>query len=179
MAEFFALLLFGGAAGTLAVLVSPQLRRHVEPVANQIAAIVAMGATLGSLYFSEVADYIPCDLCWYQRIAMYPLAVIIPLAVQRNDFAALRYVRILATIGIVIAAYHVQLQWFPDQSSMCEVSNPCSGRWVEAFGWMTIPQMAGISFALVIAMTTFSLRSVPNEPHGAKPEGDQGINEPQ
>ncbi len=162
-AEFFALILLGGSAGTIAAFASTRLRRLVEPAAHQVAAMVAVGATLGSLYFSEVADYIPCDLCWYQRIAMYPLAVILPLAAHRSDLRPLFYARILATIGFAVSAYHVQLQWFPDQGSMCEVTNPCTGRWVEAFGWMTIPQMAGLSFARVIAMTTLSIRSSPQE----------------
>ncbi len=163
MATFFGLLLLGGAAGTIAALSVPDLRARVSPSAHEIAALVAVGATLGSLYFSEFADFLPCEFCWYQRIAMYPLAVILPIAALRRDLSPMPYVRIIASIGLVISLYHVQLQWFPEQSSACDITNPCTGRWVEAFGWMTIPQMAAISFGLIIALTSLSIRSSPQE----------------
>ncbi len=163
MATFFALLLLGGAVGAIATVFNLDLRSRIAPSAHQIAAIVAVGATVGSLYFSEVADYLPCKLCWYQRIAMYPLALIIPLALHRRDVRVLTYAKILCWIGAAVSAYHVQLQWFPDQSSTCDAFNPCTGRWVEAFGWMTIPQMAGISFLLIIHFITLSQRFSPQE----------------
>jgi len=163
MATFFGLLLLGGAVGTVAIFLAPQIRARFASATHEIAAMVAVGATAGSLYFSEVANFPPCEFCWYQRIAMYPLAVILPVAVVRRDMSPLPYVRIIASIGLLISIYHIQLQWFPEQSSACEITNPCTGRWVEAFGWMTIPQMAAISFALIIALTTLSIRSLPQE----------------
>jgi disulfide bond formation protein DsbB len=160
VATFFALLLVGGLVGLVAAAAVPTTRRQLAGSATALASVVAVAATLGSLYFSEVAHFIPCELCWYQRIAMYPLAVILPIAAVRRDRAVLPYALVLAAGGLVVSLYHVQLQLLPDQSSMCELTNPCTARWVEAFGWMTIPQMAGLSFALIAGLLILTL-SVP------------------
>lgn len=157
VAAFFALLLVGGLVGLVAAVAVPSARRQLAGSAAALAAVVAVGATLGSLYLSEVAHFVPCELCWYQRIAMYPLAVILPIAAVRRDRAVLPYGLVLALGGLAVSAYHVQLQLFPDQSSVCDVTNPCTSRWVEAFGWMTIPQMAGLSFVLVAGLLTLAL----------------------
>ena len=167
-ADFFAVVLLAAAVATVAATISPTLRPAIVDVAPQLAAAVAIGATVGSLYFSERAGFIPCELCWYQRIAMYPLAVILAIAAFRRDRGIAPYGLPLAVTGLAISAYHVQLQLFPDQASFCDVANPCGGRWVEALGWMTIPMMAGTSFALVIALTIIARLPQPDEtPHDA------------
>lgn len=158
-ALFFALLLLGGSAGVLAILIRPSLRRTVIDAALPLLATIAVGATFGSLYFSEVAGFTPCELCWYQRIAMYPLAVIGPLAAFRRDRNALTYVGLLSTIGFVIAIYHTQLQLFPDQSSFCEATSPCTVSPIKAVGWMTIPHMSAISFGLITSLAALSIRN--------------------
>ena len=151
-ANFFGIVLIGGAIALTAMTASRATRPTIIDAAPKLAALVAIGATLGSLYFSERAGFVPCELCWYQRIAMYPLAVVLAIAAVRDDRAISRYALPLAAAGLGIAGYHIQVQLFPEQASFCEAANPCSGRWVEAFGWMTIPQMAALSFALVIAL---------------------------
>lgn len=151
------LTLFAGWAGMIAILVVPSLRSRVAPYALWLAGAVAIGATVGSLWFSEGAGFIPCKLCWYQRIAMYPLAVILPMAAIRRDRPIFKYVLVLAGIGIAIAAYHVWIQLFPEDSNFCTIADPCTAKWVEAFGWLTIPQMAGLSFGLIIALGAVSL----------------------
>jgi disulfide bond formation protein DsbB len=128
-----------------------------------LAAAVAVGATAGSLYFSESAGFVPCELCWFQRIAMYPMSVILVLAALRRDRSVLPYALALSVIGLGISAYHIQLQLFPDQGSFCDATNPCTGRWVEAFGWMTIPQMAGLSFALIASLSALAILTPPKE----------------
>lgn len=163
VATFFGLLLLGGAVGLLAALLRPAGRIAIADAALPLAAMVAVGATAGSLYFSEVANYLPCELCWVQRIAMYPLAIILTIAAIRGDRSILVYGAVLALAGLAVSAYHIQLQLFPDQGSFCEVANPCTGRWVEAFGWMTIPQMAGTAFALVSGLTFAGLFTTPQE----------------
>ena len=134
----------------------PAVRRELVPVVPTVAAIVAVAATGGSLWFSESAGFLPCELCWYQRIAMYPLAVLLTMAAIRRESTIGPYALVLAGVGAAISAYHVFIQQFPEQSSFCEVSNPCSAAWVEALGWMTIPQMAGLSFLLIIGLLTLS-----------------------
>jgi len=135
-------------------LARPTLRRALIDGALDVTMVIAVGATFGSLYLSEVIGLVPCELCWFQRIAMYPMAIILVLARIRGDRHVLPYVGLLSVVGLAIALYHVQLQLFPEQSSFCDVVNPCSSKAGEALGWMTIPQMAAICFAL-IATTVF------------------------
>lgn len=157
VASFFALLLLGGAGGLVIGVLRSSTRQAIAEQALGLSAVVAVGATLGSLYFSEVAGFVPCELCWYQRIAMYPLAVLLSLAVASKDSTIQRYVLFVASIGLAIAAYHVQLQLFPDQGSFCELANPCTASPTKAFGWITIPQMSLVSFALVAALSALSI----------------------
>jgi disulfide bond formation protein DsbB len=122
----------------------------VGPAALVVAVTVAVVAMLGSLYYSEVADFPPCRLCWYQRIAMYPLAVILPIAAWRRDHQVRWYALPLAVAGGAVSIYHVAVERFPSlESGACEVTNPCSTIWVETFGYLTIPTMALSAFALV------------------------------
>ena len=158
VATVFALALFAGLVGIVVAVFNESVRAVVRRRALMIAGSVAEAATLGSLYFSEVADFIPCKLCWYQRIAMYPLAVLLVMAAVRRDQSMLLYVRVIALLGLAVSAYHVWIQWFPEKSNFCEFDNPCSARWVEAFDRVTIPQMAGLSFVLIIATATIGLR---------------------
>ncbi len=158
VALFFALVLLGGTLAVLVAATRGVTRTMVRDAALLIGALVAVGATGGSLYLSEVAGFVPCELCWFQRILMYPMAILLPIAAVRDDRSMCRYGMVLALVGLVISAYHVQIQLFPDQGSVCDLDNPCSARWVEVFGWLTIPQLAGISFALiagVMALASF------------------------
>ena len=162
VANFFALALLLGAAGVVLAACIPTARAELSRVAPFLVAATAIGATLGSLYFSEIADFVPCTYCWYQRIAMYPMAVIVPLAIIRRDRSILWSSLALGGVGIAISIYHIQLQMFPDQASnSCSLTSPCTAKWVEAFGFMTIPQMAGTSFAIIIAASIIGLRTPP------------------
>ena len=162
-ANFFGIVLIGAAIALIAGTASRTTRPAIIAAAPRLAALVAVGATAASLYFSERAGFVPCELCWYQRIAMYPLAVILSVAALRRDRDIAPYALPLGAIGLAIAGYHIQVQLFPEQASFCEASNPCSGRWVEAFGWMTIPQMAALSFTLVIALVLIARRPIAEE----------------
>lgn len=165
VANFFAIALLLGTACVIAATLIPAARNELARSAPTMVAMVAVAATLGSLYYSEVAGFVPCTYCWYQRIAMYPIAVIAPLAVALRDRSALRYSLALGGIGLVISVYHIQLQLFPDQASnSCALTSPCTAKWVEAFGFMTIPQMAGISFAIIVTVSAIGLRARPAEP---------------
>ena len=102
---------------------------------------------------SEVAHFTPCRLCWYQRIAMYPLVPILGLAAWRRDVGIRPYALTLSITGKVISAYHVLLERYPQlESSVCEVANPCTLIWVKRLGYLTIPTMALSGFALITTM---------------------------
>lgn len=133
------------------------LRRDLAPVALWLGAAVASTATLGSLYLSEVANFPPCILCWYQRIAMYPLAVVLAVAAIRRDTQVRWYVIPVAGIGMGISMYHYLLERFPASvASVCTDDVPCSVVWVWEFGFLSIPAMAGIGFALIITLVVLS-----------------------
>jgi len=123
-----------------------------------LAWVIAVVTTLGSLYYSEVQGYVPCKLCWFQRIAMYPLSVILGIAAFRRDVAVRVYVLPLAAIGAVVASYQTWLQAFPDRTSaFCTVDAPCTARYVWEFGFVSLPFMAlsafvAIMVALVVAL---------------------------
>ncbi len=129
------------------------VRQHVGPAALWLAFIVAGTATAGSLYMSEVAGFIPCTLCWYQRIAMYPLVILLGLAAWRGDAGVRRYVVAVAGVGAAIAAYHVVLQRLPGlPSGGCSLDTPCTLIYVERFGFITIPVMALIGFLAILTL---------------------------
>jgi disulfide bond formation protein DsbB len=119
-----------------------------------MAFAVAATATLGSLYLSEIVHLIPCTYCWYQRIAMYPLAVILFIAAVRQDHVIRIYATALAGIGAIIAAYHRLIQAYPDLDggSSCSSTVPCSAAYLEIFGFITIPYMALSGFLLILAL---------------------------
>jgi len=150
----FTLLVAGGLIVTVAALAlgGPDLRAELASMSLALAAVVAVGATLGSLYFSEVRNFTPCELCWFQRIAMYPLAVLLPIAAWRRDDSMRLYATVLAGLGAAVSIYHYQLQLFPDQGSSCSADAPCSFQWIEVFGFVSIPLLALGSFSLVIVL---------------------------
>jgi disulfide bond formation protein DsbB len=116
--------------------------------------IVTTIATLGSLFFSEIAGYAPCKLCWLQRILMYPLVIILVVAYSKSDREVFSYALPLAGLGIPIAAYHYALQnpLLPSLPTRCKVvgySVSCSDHFTMTFGYITIPMMALTAFALI------------------------------
>jgi disulfide bond formation protein DsbB len=129
------------------------LLADVGPHTLVLGFCVAAVATLGSLYFSEVAHFVPCRLCWYQRICMYPLVPLLGMAAFRRDLGIRLYAGALAGIGALISTYHVLLERFPSlEGGVCEATNPCTIIWVERFGYLTIPAMALSAFALLLAL---------------------------
>lgn len=116
-----------------------------------LAWLAAIFATLGSLYFSEVLHFIPCTLCWFQRIFMYPLVIILGVAFYRNDCEVYRYVLPLSIIGIVLSGYQIALEKIPylQEFEMCTTGVPCSKDYLDLFGFITIPMMAFTAFTII------------------------------
>lgn len=118
-----------------------------------LAWLIATVATLGSLYYSEIAHLPPCTLCWYQRIAMYTLPVVLGIATIRRDRDVWRYVLPVALIGGAIAAYHYVVEWSPALTSgFCTGAVPCDVAWFRTFGFISIPYMALSGFAAIAAL---------------------------
>jgi len=126
-----------------------------------LAWVAAIIATLGSLYFSEVMHFIPCTLCWYQRIFMYPLVIFLGIAVYRNDKKIYQYVLPVSIIGILISGYHTILQKIPylQQFEMCTSGVPCSKDYINWLGFITIPMLALIAFIIITISMVVLARS--------------------
>jgi disulfide bond formation protein DsbB len=120
-----------------------------------LAFAVAALATGGSLFFSEIAHFSPCELCWYERICMYPLAIVTLLAALANDHRAARYLLPLPLVGAGIAAYHELIErGVVSQPGTCLLSAPggCATKWVDEFGYVTIPVLTLTAFALLLGL---------------------------
>ncbi len=121
-----------------------------------LAWVVAFVATVGSLVYSEIIHFPPCRLCWFQRIAMYPMAIVLLVAAIRREFQVKYYALPLALIGLGISIYHYILQRVPNlESGACDPSNPCSAVFVDIFGFISIPFMAGAGFILIAVLLGF------------------------
>ena len=130
------------------------LRSGVEGYELWLAFIVASIATGGSLFFSEIAHFVPCELCWYQRICMYPLTITTLLAALFDDPRAARYLLPLPVVGAGVSVYHLLVEnGVVGESLTCRISAPggCTVKWINEFGYMTIPTLALTAFALVFA----------------------------
>jgi disulfide bond formation protein DsbB len=126
-------------------------RARLRPVSLTAAWAVATLATAGSLYFSEIAHYTPCVLCWYQRIAMYPLVLVLGIAAVRCDLGIRVYSLPMAVIGAIISTYHYLLEWFPQiDTGACTAGIPCTQVWFREFGFVSMPFLALIAFLLII-----------------------------
>jgi disulfide bond formation protein DsbB len=125
-----------------------------------VAWVVALIATLGSLFFSEVMKLPPCSLCWYQRIFMYPLAIIIPLGILMRDPKAVAYGVGLSAPGLLLSIYHNLLYYhiIPESLAPCVKGISCTTRQIEWFGFLTIPLLSLLSFMLIFAAMVWQLR---------------------
>jgi disulfide bond formation protein DsbB len=138
-----------------------------------LAFVVTGVATGGSLFFSEIAHFVPCELCWFQRIFMYPLAIVTLLAAIANDHRIARYLLPLPVIGAGIAVYHILVEErVVEQTNACLVSAPggCAVKWVDELGYVTIPVLALTGFILAFA---FLLLAALDDPAGAAGETDR------
>ncbi len=115
------------------------------------AWFVSLVAMFGSLYFSEIKGFIPCEKCWYQRIFMYPLVFILGIATFQNDSSAKKYVLPLSIIGGTISLLHYLEQKIPGFSGFkpCVSGVPCNIQYINWFGFVTIPFLALTAFMLI------------------------------
>jgi len=126
-----------------------------------LAWLVAIVATAGSLYFSEVRGFPPCKLCWFQRIFMYPLVIILGLASYRGDRALAGYVLPLSLIGGSLSLYHYLEQKVPwlGSSALCRAGIPCEVQYINWLGFITIPFLALVAFTLITIFMLFVRRA--------------------
>jgi disulfide bond formation protein DsbB len=141
------------------------LRQLLEGYELWCVFLVASIATGGSLFFSEIAGFIPCELCWYQRICMYPLSIITLLAALANDRRVARYLLPLPLVGAGVSVYHLLVEnGVVEQARACLISAPggCATKWINEFGYVTIPTLALTGFALCFAFLLLSVFPAPS-----------------
>jgi disulfide bond formation protein DsbB len=171
-----ALLSLAGVRGPLA-----WIRSAVWGYELWLAFAVSAIATGGSLFFSEVAHYVPCELCWFQRIFMYPLSIVTLLAAIWSDHRVARYLLPLPVIGAGFSIYHVLIErGVVTQSQTCLVSAPggCATKWIDEFGYVTIPVLALTAFALVFSFLLFAALDAPVDEHGGTDRTEPGGYDP-
>ena len=130
-----------------------------------LAWFIAMTSMLGSLYFSEVMKLPPCILCWYQRILMYPLVIIIPVGILNIDKKVYKYVQSLSVVGIAIAFYHYLLyvKILPDTYAPCSTGVSCTTKLIEWFGFINIPFLSLVSFTLITCLMIYYSKQNKND----------------
>jgi disulfide bond formation protein DsbB len=112
--------------------------------------VVAAIATGGSLFLSEVAGFIPCELCWYQRICMYPLSILTMFAAYHADYRVVRYLLPLPVVGAGVSIFHLLVENHVVATPQgCQVGAGCTVKWINEFGYMTIPTLALTAFVLL------------------------------
>ena len=125
-----------------------------------IAWIVVTSATLASLFFSEVTGVPVCELCWYQRIAMYPLVLILAIGLFPFDPRVVRYAGALAGVGWLIALFHVLLVAgiIPENAQPCVQGVPCSETYISLFGFLNIPALSLLTFTVIAVLLFYTHR---------------------
>lgn len=129
-----------------------------------LAWVVSLAAVGGSLYFSEVLHYVPCNLCWYQRIFMYPQVILLGMASYRNDKRLIPYLLPLSVIGGSISLYHYAEQKIPGLAKLlpCTSGVPCNQDYINWLGFITIPLLALIAFVLIASLLWIGRREPDN-----------------
>ena len=130
------------------------IRRSLLPY---VAWVVALVATVGSLFFSEVMELPPCLLCWYQRIAMYPLVIVIGTGIIMADTRMRYYALPLCIGGLAISVYHNLLYYgiLPESITPCTTGVSCTSRQIEWLGFVTIPLLALAAFVMILTCLLF------------------------
>ncbi|WP_258238783.1 disulfide oxidoreductase [Arcobacter sp. CECT 8985] len=119
-----------------------------------LSFLVSLFATFGSLFFSEVMEFIPCTMCWYQRIFMYPLVFIFLVGLLYPDDKTFKYSIVLAILGWIFAFYHNLLMFkiISEDLVPCVQGVPCSTEYINWFGFITIPFLSLMAFSLIIIL---------------------------
>ena len=126
---------------------------------------VSVVATAGSLYFSEVRGFIPCELCWIQRIFMYPLVLIIGIAIAQKNARIYTTTLVFSLIGASISLYHYgiqKLKFLSDSAPSCG-QVPCTGEYINVFGFITIPFLALTAFLMIAGLSLYLWKSIKEE----------------
>lgn len=134
------------------------------------AWLVSICATLGSLYYSQVLGLVPCTLCWYQRIMMYPLSYILLVAILLKEKKLFYYIAGPALIGLGISFFHVLLSTgiLPEQYSKCFFGPSCTTDFSAYFGFFTVPIQSFTAFTLILLSSRLHFLTARNSSEDSK-----------
>lgn len=138
----------------------PMVRNFITKFALQFAFAIALIAMLGSLTYSNVIGFPPCDLCWIQRIFIYPQVFMLALALARKESSILAYTRILSIVGLAVSVWHNFIYYGGSSPFPCSATASCTAHYVEVLsGIATIPSMALVSFILLFVISFYKTNS--------------------
>lgn len=119
-----------------------------------IVAACSLTGIVGSLLYSNLVGFVPCELCWWQRILLYPQAIIAIVAIWKKDRRVLPTLLLMSVLGFVVALYQVYLQHWPDPNSFCTIgTSDCSLIYIQFMSFLTMPAMSAILFLWIIFAT--------------------------
>lgn len=140
------------------------MSKQISSTIMLLCFLLASTATLGSLFFSEVMQFVPCSMCWYQRIFMYPLVLIFLIGLLYPDDKSFKYSFPLVTVGLFFSIYHNLLMFkiIPEKIVPCVQGVPCSTRYLD-MGFITIPFLSLIAFSLIFILLLIGKKGEKNE----------------
>jgi len=130
------------------------IKKEINTTIILLCFLVAGVATLGSLFFSEIMGFVPCSMCWYQRIFMYPLVLIFLINILYPDDKVFKYAMILVVTGLFFSIYHNLLMFdiIPESIVPCVSGVPCSTEYINWFGFITIPFLSLIAYLMLFVL---------------------------
>lgn len=134
--------------------------KYLQRYLYHIALVQAIIATISSLYLSEVLHWTPCVLCWYQRILMYPLVILITVGIIRKDKGLPLYILPMSIFGFFIALYHYLLQRgiIAESLAPCQAGISCAKNFTMWYGFITIPFLAMVAFGIISTLMYIAWR---------------------
>ncbi len=130
-----------------------------------LALFISLVATMGSLFFSEIMHFVPCSLCWYQRIFMYPLVFIFLGYLLYPDRSLFKYSFPLVFLGLLVSIYHnlLMLGIISEDLSPCIQGVPCTSEYIKWFGFINIPLLSLVAFSAIFVLLLMTRRKIRNE----------------
>ena len=124
--------------------------------------LITSVSTVGSIFFSYIMEFAPCVLCWYQRIFLFPLVIMLAVGLFPFDKSVIKYALPLAIAGWLTAFYHnlLVVGIIPENIQPCSQGVPCTEKYIDLFGFLTIPMLALLSFSTIIAFLFFLKRGI-------------------
>jgi disulfide bond formation protein DsbB len=171
----------GGLLILIALAALAGMRRPLETVRSALwgyelwsAFVVASIATGGSLFFSEIAGFVPCELCWYQRICMYPLSILCLFIAVHGDHRVARYLVPLPVVGAGVSIFHLLVENHVVATPQgCQIGAGCTVKWINEFGYMTIPTLALTGFVLLIGFLALAVAGAVVDPATLATDGER------